>query len=202
MSEAEKYEAPSWDYIYQLLIDLADAIKKSGFDPDVIVGISRGGWPPARVISDFLDNPNLASIKVEFYFGIRKTKEEPVITQPVSVSVKGKKVLIVDDVADTGKSLKLVHENFLEQGATEVKVVTLYCKPWSIFRPHFHGRDTDAWIIFPWERYETIKKIGKELREEGKPISEIVKELVSMGLEPLIVKRFIEEIFQEASKAS
>lgn len=198
MSEVEKYEAPSWDYIYQLLVELADAIKKSGFNPDVIVGISRGGWPPARVISDFLDNPNLASVKVEFYFGIRKTKEEPVITQPVSVSVKGKKVLIVDDVADTGKSLKLVNENLLKQGAVDVKVMTLYCKPWSIFTPHFYGRDSGAWIIFPWERYETIKKIGEELRKKGKSTSEIIKELVSMGLEPLLVKRFVEEIFQKA----
>jgi len=102
-----KFEIPTWK-IYALLLDLADQIRKADFNPDVIVGVARGGWSPARIMSDLLENPELANVKAEFYLGVAKTKSEPVITQPVSVSVRGKKVLIVDDVANTGKSMRLV----------------------------------------------------------------------------------------------
>jgi len=76
-------------------------------------------------MSDLLENPELANVKAEFYLSVAETKGEPVITQPVSVSVKGKKVLVVDDVADTCKSLALVRKHLKEQGATQVKIATI-----------------------------------------------------------------------------
>jgi len=197
LSQAAKFEVPSWDYIYQLLIELAGNIKKSGFKPDMIVGVARGGWPPARILSDFLNNPNIANIKVEFYVDVYKTIEAPVITQPISVPVKGKRILVVDDVADSGKSLKMVREVLLEKGAIDVKIAAIYHKPWSITKPDFYMRDTEAWVIFPWERYETIKKLGGKLKSEGKSLDEIETELIKIGLQPMIVKRFVKEIFGE-----
>ncbi|MEM2851359.1 MAG: phosphoribosyltransferase [Candidatus Bathyarchaeia archaeon] len=179
------------------MIELADEIKKNGFKPDIIVGVARGGWPPARILSDFLNNPNIANIKVEFYMDVYKTVEAPVITQPISVPVDGKRILVVDDVADSGKSLKMVRETLLENGATDVKIATIYYKPWSIVKPDFYAKTTEAWIIFPWERYETIKKLGEKLKNEGKTLSEIEAELIKIGLQPIIVKRFVKEIFGE-----
>ena len=96
LSSELEFEVPSWEQIYELLLSLANRIRKANFRPDVIVGISRGGWPPARIMSDLLENPELANVKAEFYLGVAETKGEPVITQPVSVSVMGKKVLVVD----------------------------------------------------------------------------------------------------------
>ncbi|MFQ6076121.1 MAG: phosphoribosyltransferase [Candidatus Bathyarchaeia archaeon] len=188
------FKSPSWDHIYQLLIEISEKIKRSGFDPDLIVGISRGGWTPARVLSDLLDNPNIASIRVEFYLDIKKPSDKPVITQPVSAPVDGMRVLVVDDVVDTGKSLKLVFDTLSKQ-ANEVKTVALYCKPWSTFRPDFYARETEAWVIFPWERYETVKKLGNRMLQEGRDLSKIEAVLIEVGLEPMIVKRFVEEIF-------
>ncbi|MEM1990869.1 MAG: phosphoribosyltransferase family protein, partial [Candidatus Bathyarchaeia archaeon] len=89
-----EFEVPSWDEIYEMLLSLADMIRRDGFKPDFIIGISRGGLPPARVMSDLLGNVELASVRVEFYRGVAETGEEPVITQPLSVSVKEKNVLI------------------------------------------------------------------------------------------------------------
>ncbi|MDQ1280153.1 MAG: uncharacterized protein QG670_1416, partial [Thermoproteota archaeon] len=86
MDGSQKFEIPSWNHIYELLIELAGKLKESGFKPDVIVGISRGGWVPARILSDLLENPNIANIKVEFYLDIYKTAEKPTVTQPVSIS--------------------------------------------------------------------------------------------------------------------
>ncbi|HDN01983.1 MAG TPA: phosphoribosyltransferase, partial [Candidatus Bathyarchaeota archaeon] len=76
-----KFEVPTWDEIYEMLLQLADMIRKEGYKPEVIVGISRGGWPPARVMSDLLENQELANVRVEFYAGVAERREEPVITQ-------------------------------------------------------------------------------------------------------------------------
>jgi hypoxanthine phosphoribosyltransferase len=188
-----EFEAPTWNQIYNMLLNLADKIQKNGFNPDIIVGVSRGGWPPARVMSDLLGNPNLANIKVEFYLGVAETKGEPILTQPVSVDVKGKKVLVVDEVADTGKSLKLIKQHIVERGASNVKIATVYYKPWSIVKPDYYAKETSRWIVFPWEIKETIQKIVKKCREEGKSIEEETEKLVKAGIPRKIVRRFLRE---------
>jgi len=196
---SEDFEIPTWDRIYDFLLNLAKKIRKSGFKPDVIVGISRGGWPPARVMSDLLENPQIANVKAEFYLGVAKTKGEPVITQPVSVSVRGKKVLVVDEVADTGKSLRLVRSHLEEGGASEVKIATIYYKPWSIVAPDYYERETSLWIVFPWERKETIRNVIKQYKSEGKTVKEAKEKLVKAGLNAKLVERFIREISEGSS---
>ncbi|KON30165.1 hypothetical protein AC480_01730 [miscellaneous Crenarchaeota group archaeon SMTZ1-55] len=194
MQEKLKFETVDWEQVYGLLLELADKIKEMGFKPDVIVGVSRGGWLPARVLSDLLDNPTLANIRVGFYVDVYKTVSEPVITQPVSVSVKDKQVLVVDDITDTGKSLQLVWENLMTE-AKDVKSVTLYHKAWSCFTPDLYARETDAWIIFPWEYYETVKKVGSRLVDEGKSLNAVKNTLVDMGLKETLVTRFVNELY-------
>jgi hypoxanthine phosphoribosyltransferase len=195
-SELE-FEIPSWHQIYELLLNLASTVRKSGFEPEIIVGVSRGGWPPARVMSDLLENPNVASVAAEFYVGVAETKGKPAITQPVSVSVKGKRVLVVDDVADTGESLRLVRSYLKEQGAAEVKTATIYYKPWSVMIPNYYEKETRSWIIFPWEIKETVRKIVEKCKRQGNSIEKAKEKLVSSGLEHKLVERFIKEIFGE-----
>ena len=194
MQEKLKFETVDWEQVYGLLLELADKIKEMGFKPDVIVGVSRGGWLPARVLSDLLDNPTLANIRVGFYVDVYKTVSEPVITQQVSVSVKDIQVLVVDDITDTGKSLQLVWENLMTE-AKDVKSVTLYHKAWSCFTPDLYARETDAWIIFPWEYYETVKKVGSRLVDEGKSLNAVKNTLVDMGLKETLVTRFVNELY-------
>ena len=199
MSSETQFEIPTWDQIYEMLLNSAERIRKNGFKPDLIVGVSRGGWPPARVLSDFLDNPNLANVKAEFYLGVAETKMEPILTQPVSMAVAGKKVLIVDEVADTGKSLELVKKHVIEQGACEVKIATVYYKPWSVVIPDYYGKETSRWIVFPWEIKETIRKIVKKCREKGKSVEEAVAKLVKAGVSAELARRFLKEIVEEAN---
>jgi len=189
-----KFEVPSWNQIYNMLLNLTEKIRKSGFEPDIIVGVSRGGWPMARVLSDLLDNPNLANVRAEFYLGVAETKEEPILTQPVSMNVAGKRVLVVDEIADTGKSLKLVKEHIIQQGAAEVKIATVYYKPWSIVTPDYYEKETRCWVVFPWETKETVRKIVKRCRKEGKPVEEETAKLVKAGASEELVKRFLKEI--------
>ena len=197
MASELEFEIPSWDQIYKLLLNLSSTVRKTGFKPDILVGVSRGGWPPARVMSDLLENPKLANVAAEFYVGVAETKSKPVITQPVSVSVKGKKVLVVDDVTDTGESLRLVRSHLEEQGATEVKTATIYYKPWSVIVPDYYEKETSSWIIFPWERKETVRKIVEKYKRQGKSIDEAKEKLVDSGIDRKLVERFIQEIFGE-----
>jgi hypothetical protein len=190
-----EFEAPSWTQIYDLLLNMAEKIKKNCFKFDIIVGVSRGGWIPARILSDLLDNSNLANVKVEFYFGIGETKKEPIITQSVSVDLADKKVLIVDEIADTGKSLKLVKEHVIKKGAVEVKVATIYYKPQCFCIPDYYVKKTSRWIIFPWEIKETVKKIIKTSSKKGESLeSETVKFFDRLGVSPELVRNFLKEI--------
>jgi len=195
-----EFEVPSWEQIYEMLIEIADRIQRNSFKPDVIVGVCRGGWAPARVMSDLLDNPKLANVRAEFYLGVAETKGEPVITQTVSTSVKGKKVLVMDDVADTGNSLRLVKTHLLDKGATDVKIATIYYKPWSVLTPDYYIKKTSLWVIFPWERKETIRNILKKYEQQKKPIEEAKKQLVRSGLDRKLVERFIREILEGKKK--
>jgi len=197
MSPELEFEVPKWNQIYEMLLNLAEKIRKNNFKPDIIVGVSRGGWPPARVMSDLLNNPNLANVRTEFYLGVAETKGEPTLTQPVSMKVAGKKVLVVDEVADTGKSLKLVKEHIIEKGATEVKIATVYYKPWSIVKPDYYERETSNWIVFPWEIKETVRKIVKKCEKTGKPIGAESAKLVKAGISPRLVEKFLKEILEE-----
>jgi len=188
---------PTWDQIYDMLLNLADKIRQDHFCPEVIVGISRGGWPPARVISDLLGNPELANVRVEFYLGVAETKEKPIITQPVSVPVKDLNILILDDVADTGKSLQLVREHVIEQGAKTVKTATIYYKPWSVIVPDYYVRETRKWVVFPWERRETVKFLLREFSRRGIQIDVAKKKLISGGMKRDLLERFLNELAKE-----
>lgn len=199
MGSELEFEVPTWNQIYEMLLKLADRIRKNGFKPDVIVGVSRGGWPPARVLSDLMDNPNLANVRAEFYLGVAETKGEPVLTQPVSVDVAGERVLVVDEIADTGKSLKLVKEHILKRGASEVKIATVYYKPWSIVTPDYYEKETNCWVVFPWEIKETVRKIVEKCEEKGEPLENETAKLVRAGVPAKLVERFLREILEDGN---
>lgn len=198
MQKSEKFDIPTWEQIYAMLLNLSRKIRNDKFNPDIIVGVSRGGWTPARVLSDLLENPEIANVKAEFYLGVAETKKKPVITQSVSVNVKDKKVLVVDDVSDTGKSLRLVKTHLLEQGAKAVKVVTLYYKPWSVTIPDFYEKTTRDWIIFPWERKEALRKVIEKFQQNGKSVEDAKQTLIKYGFDPELAQCFGREVSEDS----
>ena len=186
------YIAPSWDRIYDMLIELAKRVRQSGFEPDLIVGVCRGGWAPARVMSDLLENVNTASIRIEFYLAPGVTARKPVISQAIMVPVKGVKVLVVDDVADTGESLKVAVDHLDVCGAKAVKTATIYYKPQSIFKPDFFIVQTEQWVVFPWERFETTRRLLGEAEKKGKSLDFVKETLIGAGVDSSIVEKLIE----------
>ena len=196
-TEAE-FEVPTLNQTYAMLLSQAEKILQSGFKPDIAVGITKGGWIPARVLSDLLEIPELASLGVEFYLGVAETRDEPVLTQRVSAVVSGKKVLLVDDVADTGKSLQLAKEHVLQQGAAEVRIATLYYKPLSVTKPDYYEKETRRWVVFPWETKETIRKIVEKYRHKHVINVETAK-LVKAGLPKQLAERLLKEVSEEGN---
>jgi len=171
--------------------DLADKIRASGFQPDTIVAILRGGVVIARLLSDFLDVRDIRSIRVIHYDAL-EVKERAVVVEPLPTRVDGKKVLIVDDVADTGESLIVAKEHILERGASEVKVATMHYKPRSKIEPDFYYEKTDAWVIYFWEYAETVRYFFKKFPEEGKTHEDIVDTLKEVGVPEEVIRWVIE----------
>jgi len=195
MAATRNYVAPTWDQIYEMLIDLALRIKRSGFKPDIILGVSRGGWIPGRILSDLIENTHTANIKIEFYVGLGKTARKPVITQPLNEDAAGKKILIVDDVSDTGESLKVATDHVVGKGASDTKTVTVYLKPQSSFKPDFFADSTGDWIIFPWERLEAARLLIKEARSHGRTLDSVRKILEQCRFD----SKTIDSLFQLAN---
>jgi hypoxanthine phosphoribosyltransferase len=198
VSDPRRYVAPSWDTIYEMLINIALRIKGSGFRPDYIVGVSRGGWAPGRILSDLLENTHTANIKIEFYVGIERTARKPIVTQPLIEDITKKNILVVDDVSDTGESLKVALDHVVGKGAADVKTATVYYKPHSIFKPDFFADSTSDWIIFPWERLEATKLLIQEARSEGRDLSSVRQTLKACGIQD----GTIDSLFQLASNVT
>ena len=131
--------------------ELAQTIAADGFRPDAIVGIARGGLPLAGALGYALDVKTLGSLNVEFYTGIDSTLDEPIVLPPTldRESLRGKSILLVDDVADSGRTLHLVVE-LLRAGGGQVRTVCLYSKPTTVEEPDYVWRRTSRWIMFPW----------------------------------------------------
>ena len=131
--------------------ELATRVRASGFHPDVVIAIARGGLLLAGAVSYALGTKNCGSINVEFYTGIDERLPEPVLSAPMldAPALAGKRVLLVDDVSDSGHTLALVLR-LLGETAREVRTATLYTKPRTVHVPDFTWRETDKWIVFPW----------------------------------------------------
>jgi len=190
-----EFEVISWEHFYQLTLELVEKVLKSGYVPEVIIGVSRGGLVPLRIFSDEFEETEIGVIRVAFYEDVKKTGREPRILQDVNVDVSGKRVLVIDDVADTGRSLEIVRRHIEDKGAREVRVATVYYKPWSTFKPDYYVKKTEKWIIFPHEIGETIRSLAKKnLKEGGKTLDEFRDMLIDIGLPPMIVDSYLKRL--------
>ena len=190
IGEDIKFEIPPISDIYNYIAKLAEDVKKSGVKIDTIIGISRGGLVPVRFISDFLLIPDIKIISATFYIGPKKKMEKPIIYTSVGEEIVNKNVLLVDDVADTGETLMAVKKYILEKGAKEVHIAVIYKKPWNKAEINFYARETDAWVIFPWEYTETAyqllkmdswKKFESEIIKNEK-LKEIIEKFLGMKI--------------------
>ena len=131
--------------------ELSQQVADAAFEPDILLGIARGGLIPAGALAYALDCKNLFTISVEFYTGVNARLDVPVMLPPFlnAKDLDDATVLIVDDVADTGRTLELVHQ-FCEGHVAHSRTAVLYEKPQSVIKADYVWRRTDRWIDFPW----------------------------------------------------
>jgi hypoxanthine phosphoribosyltransferase len=148
---SEAREIMSWDDLGVGSRALAEEMLAAGWIPDLVLGISRGGLLIAGALAYALGVKNTATISVEFYTGVDERLELPMLLPPVPdlIDLAAARVLIADDVADTGATLELVRD-FCSGRVAEARVAVLYEKPRSTVACEYVWRRTDLWITFPW----------------------------------------------------
>ena len=158
---APEREVLTWSELGEVTDHLAHQVKQSGFRPDVIIAIARGGLVLAGSLTYALDVKLVDAINVEFYVDVNETRPDPILLAPMldSASIAEQRILIVDDVADSGRTLALVIKLLRGFGA-DVRSAVAYHKPRSIVVPDFAWRHTEAWITFPWSANPPIMRRG------------------------------------------
>ena len=165
-------EELSWQAFGDASRELARVIADDGFRPDLILAIARGGFFLAAALGYALSVKNLHVMNVEFYNGVGSTLDVPAMLPPLpqAVDFSAKKVLIADDVADSGKTLELVH-GFVKDYVAESRTAVIYEKPWSSIKCHYVWRPTDRWINFPWSSADPVVPAPCPLRIGHVPVS-------------------------------
>ena len=151
VTDSAPREVLTWQGFGAATRQLATEVADSGFRPDVVLAIARGGLTVAGALAYALAVKNCFAMNVELYTGVDSRLDVPVVLPPTLdvLDIAGLRVLIADDVADTGKTLDLV-TNFIAGHVAEARSAVLYRKPWSIVEPDYVWRHTDQWINFPW----------------------------------------------------
>ncbi|MET7425081.1 phosphoribosyltransferase family protein [Dactylosporangium sp. NPDC005555] len=130
---------------------LAQRVADDGFRPDVVLAVARGGLLLAGALGYALDVKSVVMMNVLYYTGVEERLDAPVVLRPTpdGADLAGARVLIADDVADTGATLRVVRD-FCLAHAADVRIAVLYEKPATAVRCRYVWRRTDRWINFPW----------------------------------------------------
>jgi hypoxanthine phosphoribosyltransferase len=158
-------EVMSWHDLGAGSRELAEQVYRDGYHPDIVLAIARGGLLVAGAVSYALDVKNTFTMNVEFYTGIDERLDMPMLLPPVPdlVDWHEARVLIADDVADTGATLALV-KDFCEGKVAEVRCAVLYEKPRSTVRCEYVWSRTDRWIDFPWSAEAPVPELLAQSR--------------------------------------
>ena len=165
------YLPVSWEEYHSFARILADKVLSDGIHIDEILAISRGGLTLGHLLTDLLRTP-ISTFTIQSYTDIQQQGEVK-ITKPLTIPLDGKDVLLVDDVADRGKTMVRAMEYLKMFGPKKIYSLTMYFKPHSVFKPDYFAQTTSAWILFPYEPTEMVANMYKSMRKEKKSDSEI-----------------------------
>jgi hypoxanthine phosphoribosyltransferase len=187
MPKRFKCDLISWAKTYELTRRLSLKILKTAFRPDLVVAIGRGGYVPARIVCDFLEITDLTAIKIE-HWGMGAQKQDAALLRfPLNIDVSGQKILVVDDVTDTGDTLRTALTYLLQQHPDEVRTAVIQHKASSGFIPDYYGQRIVKWrwIIYPWAVVEDLTGFLRQMDPAPRSSDEATSRLISdYGLQP------------------
>jgi hypoxanthine phosphoribosyltransferase len=148
----------TWDYATSLSRNLAEMIRASRFQPDIVIAIGRGGYVPARIVCDRLLMNDLTSIKIEHWGTAAHKLDQARIRFPLSVNVEGKVILVIDDITDTGETLMAAREYLALSAPGEIRTGVLQHKTSSAYQPDYYAELLSdwKWIVYPWALHEDM----------------------------------------------
>src|ERR1700712_2713644 len=155
-------EVLTWERFGVASRQLAQQIAESGFVAETVSAVARCGLLPAGALAYALGTKPAGTLNVEFYSNIEEPLPDPIVLEPMldTAAIKGKKLLVVDDVADSGRTLALVMD-LLKQHGADAKSAVLYTKPRTILVPDYSWRETELWITFPWSAEPPVPIAGR-----------------------------------------
>lgn len=160
-----QYLPLSWETYQHLATKLATRLLEKNKPFDEIVAIARGGLTLGHLLTDSLRLP-ICSITIQSYTDIQKQGELR-ITAKLGRHIQGKEILLVDDIADSGKTLKRAVSYLKRFHPSSITTVTMFYKPQSVFRPDYFAQETKKWVIFPTEITETILLLRDKVSKEN-----------------------------------
>ena len=166
--DGDKFLSLDWHEIERLVDSLSGKIS-ADYNPDTIIGVLRGGAIIANLISDLLSIREVYVVGCRSYEGL--TSGDVRVYHDLHLrDLSGRKVLLVDDVSDTGNTLSTALKTIIfPRKPLDVRSATALIKPWTSFKPNYYVETTDAWIVFPWDRLETVKLLaGRFNRKLGR----------------------------------
>ncbi len=194
----------TWDEIETWCSKLRDQIMNN-YKPDVIIALSRGGLVPGRILSDMMWIKDLMAVKTE-HWGITATRDgKATLKDPGMLDISGRKILVVDDITDTGQSMKLATDYITKQHPAEVRSATMLHITRSTFRPDYYASGIDekqwTWFIFPWNIYEDMNNLISKVLTRDMELSVIEKKLEeNFGLE--LQSGFLDHILHDLAAAN
>ncbi|BCU69525.1 phosphoribosyltransferase [Stygiolobus caldivivus] len=176
-----EYYIPKWEEIEEGILNMTERMLSEDFIPDVIVAILTGGVIPAKLMSDVLGIKNMRYIDVKFYKGVGNRESKPIVRAVYVDNIENKKVLVIDDVSDTGETLDFVGNVIAMFNPSLVRTATIFVKPWSRKYPDYYYKVVDKWIIFPWDKWEVVRENTEAPVDKKERFLEILKRLRKTG---------------------
>lgn len=174
-----KWELISWEIFYDMARQLAFLIQEDNYRPDIIIAIARGGYTPARILSDYLGVMDMTSFKVKHYRSSHKQVEAR-IEHPLAADVTGRRILLVDDVSDSGDTFDvgIDHINALANPA-EIRTAVLHHKIVSKYKPTYYTREVREWhwITYPWAVMEDMTEFIKNMSPAATTVEDVAQKL-------------------------
>ncbi len=188
----------SWDDMDRLTRDVARQVREhmqeSGETFDRIIAVANGGLTMARHFGDQIGLRKISLIQTAFYAGVAETEREPTLLQPLVVDVTGEKLLVFEDIVDTGATLEFLTPMLLDQyNAGSVSVASLVTKSWASVAPDFVAEERDSWIIYPYETRETLRALTEKWGKAGVSAQEIAERFQEIGFSSSDIDTFASE---------
>ena len=155
-----------WNDLDRATRDLAQQVNASEISYDRIVALANGGLTMVRHFADLIDLRAISAMQVALYRGVNERHSEPEIIQPLTVSVENQRLLIFEDIVDTGATLEFTLKKLKELGATEIHTASLFRKSHASIHPEYAVELLDRWVIFPYEINETIRDLTEKWSSE------------------------------------